>query len=332
MQRCTIALVLMLAFPAVARADDGAPCRGKTFTLVVHGGAGAGDFPPDVRTRKMKTFEEALEIGERILAGGGRAVDAVVATIVHLEDSGDFNAGKGAIANKAGFVELDASLMTGRDLNAGAVAAVRTIKNPILAAQAVLMRSEHVLFVDRGAEAFARSVGLTTVPPEYFVAYTNKSAAVPKPSKSGTVGAVALDRCGDLAGGTSTGGYTAKTPGRVGDSPIIGAGTYVDNETCAVSATGWGEHFIRAGAAHDVAALVGYRGLSVKRAARKVLAKIKQRGATGGLIVVDGKGRTAAPFTSKGMMRGTVDQSGKMKIGIFERMTTVRTKKAGTRP
>lgn len=264
----------------------------------------------------------ALEVGEKVLAEGGTAKDAVVATIVHLEDSGLFNAGRGAIANNAGFVELDASLMTGHDRNAGAVAALRTIKNPILAAEAVLERSDHIMFVDRGAEAFARAQGLKTVNPDYFLA--TKRTRSRKPAKSGTVGAVARDRCGNLAGGTSTGGYTAKAPGRVGDSPLIGAGTYADNKTCAVSATGWGEYFIRRAAAYDVSALMAYRGTKVRPAAREVIAKIKRDGATGGLIAIDLDGNMAWPFSSKGMMRGYVTHTGEMRIGIFGPMDVVR--------
>ena len=275
--------------------------------------------------KKLVGMETALKVGERILASGGTAVDAVVASVKHMEDSGLFNAGKGAIANKAGFVELDASLMTGHGRNAGAVAAVRTLKNPIEAARAVMEKSEHVMIVDRGAEAFAKSVGLEFVPPDYFLQHRKRSARQPKKgSKSGTVGAVAKDRCGNLAGGTSTGGYTAKTPGRVGDAPLIGAGTYADNETVAVSATGWGEYFIRWAAAYDVSALVGYAGLSVDEAARRVLAKIHKQGATGGLIAVDKSGAISMPFTSKGMIRGFVDHSGQMKVGIFQRMNQVR--------
>ena len=309
--------------PVDAGAKDKTPCqRQSTFTLVVHGGAGAGDYPAPVRAKKFKVMQAALQIGEAILAKGGTAAEAVVKTIAALEDSGDFNAGKGAIANKAGFVELDASLMTGQDRNAGAVAAVRTIKNPILAARAVMARSEHVMMVDRGAEAFARGLGLTMVPSEYFLK-TRPPPGFAK-SKKGTVGAVALDRCGHLAAGTSTGGYNAKTPGRVGDSPIIGAGTFADDQTCAVSATGWGEYFIRWAAAYDVSALMAYRGMAVGPAARTVLDKIRQQGATGGLIAVDKNGRMAWPFTSKGMMRGYVKNSGEMRIGIFNKMRTIK--------
>ena len=269
-------------------------------------------------------MRKALQVGQRILADGGTATEAVTASIVFMEDSGLFNAGRGGIANKAGFVELDASIMRGSDRNAGAVAAVRSIKNPILAARAVMERSEHVMIVDRGAEAFAQGLGLTMVKPNYFLkARSSKSAKSPKsakPSKSGTVGAVARDRCGHLAGGTSTGGYNAKTPGRVGDAPLIGSGTYADNQTCAVSATGWGEYFVRWAAAYDVCALMAYKSLPVERAARQVLAKIKAQGATGGLIAIDRQGRMAFPFTSKGMIRGYVNHTGESAVGIFQAM------------
>jgi beta-aspartyl-peptidase (threonine type) len=244
-------------------------------------------------------------------------VAAVAAAISALEDSPLFNAGRGGIPNRAGFVELDASIMEGRHLNAGAVAAVRVIKNPIAAARAAMEHSPHLMFVDRGAVAFARQQKLDIVDPGYFLVPTKKTSK----GKSGTVGAVALDRCGDLAAGTSTGGYNTKIPGRVGDSPIIGAGTYADNKTCAVSATGHGEYFIRFAAAHDVSALVAYRGWTIKKAAAHVIHnKLKPAGGLGGFIVIDRKGNMAWPYSSKGMIRGYIKQSGVMKLGVFEKM------------
>jgi len=245
------------------------------------------------------------------------AVEAVTAAVKALEDSPLFNAGRGGIPNRAGFVELDASIMEGRKQNAGAVAAVRAIKNPIAAARAAMERSPHLMFVDRGAVAFARAQGLEIVDPSYFLVPGKKTTG----GKSGTVGAVALDRCGDLAAATSTGGYNTKVPGRVGDSPVIGAGTWADNRTCAVSATGHGEYFIRFAASHDVAALVEYRGWSVRKAAAHVIhEKLKPAGGLGGFIALDRKGNMAWPFSSVGMIRGYIRHTGEMKLGVFKEM------------
>ncbi len=289
----------------------------ETFVLLVHGGAGSGALPAAQQRARRQVLERVLRAGAEQLRAGATAVAAVESAIAALEDAPPFNAGRGGIPNKAGFVELDASIMDGRDRNAGAVAAVRRIKNPIRAARAVMERSEHLLFVDRGAVAFAESVGLELAPADYFLV-PEKNA--PEPSKAGTVGAVALDRCGHLAAGTSTGGYVTKTPGRVGDSPIIGAGTYAADASCAVSATGWGEYFIRYAAAHDVAALVQYKGLAVGPAAERVLAKIKAAGATGGLIVLDRQGHMAWPHTSESMLRGYSDHRGRIAIGVVDKM------------
>ncbi|ESQ16383.1 MAG: hypothetical protein N838_26595 [Thiohalocapsa sp. PB-PSB1] len=288
------------------------------FVLLAHGGAGAGDLPLDTQQAQIAVLHQALHMGGKQLQSGATATETVARVIQMLEDSPWFNAGRGAIPNRAGFVELDASIMRGRDRNAGAVAAVRTIKNPILAARAAMEQSDHLMFVDRGAENFARTQGLELMSPEYFLVDPN--SARPSDKKTGTVGAVALDRCGHLAAGTSTGGYTSKAPGRVGDSPIIGAGTWADNRSCAVSATGWGEFFIRQGAARDVAARVEYLGESPLAAARQVLASIRKAGATGGLIVLDRQGRVAWPYTSRGMLRGMVDETGDRRVGVMEEM------------
>ncbi len=306
-----IIAVLVLLGGGVQPAGAGDCADRATFVLLVHGGAGSGEQPAEQRRARRKVLERVLRAGAEQLRAGATAVAAVESAIATLEDAPQFNAGRGGIPNKAGFVELDASIMDGRDRNAGAVAAVRRIKNPIRAARAVMERSEHLLFVDRGAVAFAEAAGLELAPADYFLVPENKS----KPSKAGTVGAVALDRCGHLAAGTSTGGYVTKTPGRVGDSPIIGAGTYAADASCAVSATGWGEYFIRYAAAHDVAALVEYKGLAVGPAAERVLAKIKAAGATGGLIVLDRQGHMAWPHTSQTMLRGYSDHRGRIAIG-----------------
>jgi beta-aspartyl-peptidase (threonine type) len=307
----TFLLVFCLSIQAA-----GQDCRKQEkFVLLVHGGADTGSLSKQKQLAKDKLIRKVLKQGAEKLKNGTSAIEVVEFAISVMEDSPSFNAGRGGIPNKAGFVELDASIMDGRDLNAGAVAALRGIKNPIIAARQVMEKSEHLLFVDRGAYDFAKDQGVETAPLEYFLVEQEK-----KPGKSGTVGAVVLDRCGNLAAGTSTGGYSTKTPGRVGDSPIIGAGTYADNKTCAVSATGWGEYFIRQAAAHDVSAQVEYLKIGIQEAAENTLAKIKKAGATGGLIVLDKEGRLAFPYTSNGMIRGYVNNSGELKTGIFKEM------------
>ncbi len=294
-----------------------ATCKGTFFKIVLHGGSGAGNKPEEFQKEMKKGAIAALKIGYQLASTGGSAENIVVAVISSLEDSPYFNAGKGAIHNKAGFAELDASIMRGRDRNAGAVAASRSIKNPIKGAQAFMNRSEHLMFVDRGADKFAKALGLETVENSYFksnVAIENAN----RHSSLGTVGAVVLDKCGNLAAGTSTGGYSTKVPGRVGDSPIIGAGTFADNESCAVSATGQGEIFIRWSAAYDTCALVEYKGWDVTKASEDVIAKVKSAGAQeSGLIVLDKEGNHAWPYSSKGMLRGMVEESGNGSVAII---------------
>ncbi len=254
-----------------------------------------------------------------MLREGATGIDVVEAVITRLEDAPELNAGRGGIPNREGYVELDAAIMQGSDLDAGAVAGLRVVKNPIRLARAVMQRSPHVLFVDRGAVAFAEKMGLTIVDPAYFLVRA-PSAKVSK-EKSGTVGAVVLDRCGHVTAGTSTGGYDAKIPGRVGDVPVIGAGTYANDRTAALSATGYGEFFIRYTAAHDVSALMEYKGVSLAEAMRRVLEdKIKPAGATGGLIGVTRDGTWATQHTSAGMLRGHVDQDRSPRVTIFGRL------------
>ena len=247
------------------------------------------------------------------------APDAVEQTILVLENSPLFNAGKGAVFTHDMKNELDASIMDGSNLNAGAVAGVTIIKNPIKAARAVMEESEHVLLAGKGAESFAIAQNLDTVNPSYF--YTEKSANSLKRrienEKHGTVGCVALDINGNLAAGTSTGGMTNKKWGRIGDSPIIGAGTYANNKTCAVSCTGWGEFYIRGVVAHDISAMMEYGGLSLKKAAQKVVhEKLTQLGGTGGIIAIDQKGNIVMEFNTKGMYRGKYDDRG-IEIKIY---------------
>ncbi|MEL6363355.1 MAG: isoaspartyl peptidase/L-asparaginase [Pseudomonadota bacterium] len=289
------------------------------IAIVIHGGAGAlerGRYTAEEEAAHLKALEEARDAGYAVLEKGGTSLDAVVAAITRLEDDPKFNAGKGAVFTSEGTNELDASIMDGASLNAGAVAGVTRVKNPILLARAVMESSVHVMMAREGAETFAEEQGLEFVDPKYF--YTErrwksfkraqekakKGASLPAEFKYGTVGAVALDRAGNLAAGTSTGGMTYKRWGRVGDSPIIGAGTYADNKSCGVSATGWGEYFIRLTIARDICAQVEYGGKSVEDAANDVIFnRLDKTEGDGGVIVLGADGDIAAPFNTAGMFR-----------------------------
>lgn len=305
--------------------------------IVIHGGAGdivkEGMTADEIKAYQDK-LDEALEAGYKLMQGGGSSTDAVEAAINVMENAGIFDAGKGAVFNSEGKIELDASIMQGKDLKAGAVAGVTVIKNPITAAKAVMQHTRHVLLVAHGAEEFARSQGLAIVDPSYF--YTEKShqdwlkvkakddslrksghGSIGDKNKFGTVGVVALDKQGNLAAGTSTGGTTNKLAGRVGDSPLIGAGTYADNASCGVSCTGTGEYFIRLGVARDIADMVAYKGYTVQKALETALEKVKNLGGTGGIIALDTKGNIAIDFITKGMNRGYIDKNGKKEIKMF---------------
>ena len=285
--------------------------------IAIHGGAGVlrADKPG---ARHRAVLQQALEAGFAILKKDGSSLDAVAASVMVLEDSPLFNAGRGSSFNADGEIEMDASIMDGATLRAGAVAAVRRIRNPILAARAVMDASRHVLLAGAGAERFARRHGLRVESSAYFRT-AKRLAALRKNLKNyhGTVGAVALDVSGNLAAATSTGGYTGKLPGRVGDSPIIGAGTYADNRACAVSGTGLGEAFIRAAVGHDVCARMRYGGASLAAAAAAALKNVADLGADGGLIAVDRRGNVAMPFNSQGMFRACIDRRGRRTIAIF---------------
>ncbi|HEX8255797.1 MAG TPA: isoaspartyl peptidase/L-asparaginase, partial [Thermoanaerobaculia bacterium] len=300
----------------------------KKTMLVIHGGAGTitrQSMTAEVEKQYREALELALKTGHAILAKGGSSLDAVEATIRVMEDSPLFNAGKGSVFTHDGKNEMDASIMDGRTKAAGSVAGVTIIRNPITAARAVMEKSEHVMMVGRGAELFATQQGLEIVDPSYFWTerrwkslqnelMKEKPRAVldfADEKKFGTVGAVALDQKGDLAAATSTGGMTNKKYGRVGDAPIIGAGTYAENESCAVSATGHGEFFIRWTVAYDIAALVKYRGLSVAEAGNEVIhKKLAPVKGEGGVIILDRQGNFAMPFNSEGMYRGNIGTDG----------------------
>lgn len=342
-----IALIALALMTQPALAKDVAP----KWSLAIHGGAGTLDpaqMTPEKRVAYEATLQAALDAGSAILKNGGSAMDAVKAAIIIMEDSPLFNAGKGAVFTWDGTNELDASIMDGRDRSAGAVAGVKTVKNPILLADTVRTQSEHVFLIGAGAEAFAVSKGFAVTPAEYFATPERREAlerlkaeklsALDVDHKFGTVGAVALDQSGNLAAGTSTGGMTGKRWGRVGDAPMIGAGTYADNRACAVSATGWGEYFIRVGVAHEICAQLrnkpsgwtGYapekdaaRKLNAKEQARAqkaaddVMADVKNLGGDGGVILVTPEGHAIFSFNTTGMYRGRATSTGVNEVAIF---------------
>jgi isoaspartyl peptidase/L-asparaginase-like protein (Ntn-hydrolase superfamily) len=277
-----------------------------TPVIAIHGGAGATAHSVKSHRPFLTT---ALEAGYAVLQRGGASLDAVIAAVVVMEDSGLFNAGKGSVRNADGRHELDAAIMDGNTLSAGGVACVGRIRNPVLAARDVMEHSKHVLMVSDGAERFARKHGLSLVSAAYF-STRRKSGA------RGTVGAVALDRDGDLAAATSTGGFTGKLPGRVGDSPLVGAGVYADNAACAVSSTGSGEHIIRALMAYEVVARMRYLREPLARAAAAALRKLARLGGDGGLIAVDRRGRIAMPFNTSGMYRASIGRDGRPFVAV----------------
>lgn len=329
--------------PAAAPASASAAAGAVPVVLVIHGGAGTirrEQMTPERDREYRAALTEALQAGYRVLQAGGSSLDAVAAAVKVMEDSPLFNAGRGAVFTADGRNELDAAIMDGRTLNAGAVAGITRVRNPIDLARAVMERSPHVMLIGAGAESFAEQQGLEMVPPEYFRTQARweqlqrarqqerielsetprqpQAAGDLDDHKFGTVGAVALDRAGNLAAGTSTGGMTNKRWGRVGDVPIIGAGTYASNESCAVSATGHGEYFIRNVVAYDICALVRYRGLPLAAAADAVvMEKLVAQGGSGGVIALDRQGNLAMPFNSEGMYRGYVDAQGRAVVMIY---------------
>jgi beta-aspartyl-peptidase (threonine type) len=311
--------------------------KAQEVRLVIHGGAGniyKAYLPDSLEAEYRAKLEEALLAGFEILNEGGKSVDAVKKAINIMEDSPLFNAGKGAVFTNAGTNEMDASIMDGSSLNAGAVAGVRHIKNPIDAAIEIMNNSPHVMMTGEGAEIFAKSRGIELVDEKYF--YTEKRYQQLQRAKEGeeqqgmdflhegnykfgTVGAVALDREGNIVAGTSTGGMTNKKYGRVGDAPIIGAGTYANNNTCGISATGHGEYFIRSVVAYDISALMEYKKLTIQEAADKVIHdKLLKLGGEGGVIGLDAKGNIMMSFNSNGMYRGYIKEDGIPQVLIFK--------------
>ncbi len=330
MIRTVLAVCSLFAIsPALAEAP---------ITIVIHGGAGAlepGRYTPSEEAAYKAKLGEALDAGYAVLARGGPALDAVEAAIVIMEDSPLFNAGKGAVFTRDGKNELDASIMDGRAKAAGAVAGVTHIKNPIRLARAVMEHSPHVMMVGEGAEEFAKEQRLVLVKRSYFrtearwraykdalkkekEAVAKKESGLPHDFKYGTVGAVALDSNGNLAAGTSTGGMTLKSYGRVGDAPIIGAGAFADNNSCAVSATGWGEYFIRLTIARDICAQVEYGGKTVSEATKDMIHnRLQKSGGDGGVIVLGPNGDFVMDFNSAGMFRG-VKQGARKEVAIYK--------------
>ncbi len=314
----------------------------ENFGIIIHGGAGTilkENMSDSLEAAYKAKLKEAISVGYEILKNGGTSLEAVTHTINVMEDSPLFNAGKGAVFTHDGSNELDASIMDGSTLNAGAVAGVKHIKNPIDLARDVMQKSEHVMLYGAGAEKFAQTLGYKMMDTSYF--YTqNRYKALQrvlekermenenkvsfedpfiKNSKFGTVGCAALDKLGNLAAGTSTGGMTNKRWNRIGDAPIIGAGTYANNATCAVSSTGWGEYFIRSVVAYDISALMEYKGMSLHDAAKEVVQKkVPALGGDGGIVAIDKDGNVAMEFNTSGMYRATMNSEGELVIGIYK--------------
>ncbi len=339
-----LALAALFALVVPAHAQEEPP----RWSIAIHGGAGTLDperMTPERRAAYEAALQNALDAGAAVLAEGGSAMDAVKAAIIPLEDEPLFNAGRGAVFTWNGDNELDASIMDGRDRSAGAVAGVKSIKNPILLADKVRTDSRHVFLSGTGAEEFAGEQGIETAPPEWFATEPRRESlermkasqlsAIDVDLKFGTVGAVALDQEGNLAAGTSTGGMTGKRWGRIGDSPLIGAGTYADNRACAVSATGWGEYFIRVGVAQEICTRMrllratNYLSLgtapvspeeqvaTAQLAADAVMAEVKELGGDGGIILVTPEGHALYSFNTSGMYRGRANSAGLSEVAIF---------------
>src|SRR5438067_11606935 len=314
--------------------------QNEKFGLAIHGGAGTierSNMTPEREREFRAGLERALTAGYEILKRGGSSLDATEAAVRTLEDDPHFKAGKGSVFTSAGTNEMDAAIMDGKTLAAGAVASLKHIKNPIGLARLVMEKSGHVMMDCEGAEAFAKENGIEPVDQKYFftqdrwdalqkikAAEKNRTSGAAKKflitdqDRHGTVGAVALDQNGNLAAATSTGGTTNKRPGRIGDTPVIGAGTYANNATCAVSATGDGEYFIRATVGRDVSALMEYRGMSLNDAAQAALDNAAKLGGSGGLIAIDRQGDITLPFNTSGMYRGYVDPNGKLVVEIYK--------------
>lgn len=316
-------LILAAGFACFAAAQ-------QKYAIVIHGGAGVMSkerMSKEQQNEYKAKLNEALELGEKLLREGTEATDVVVRVINVLEDSPLFNAGKGAVFTHDEKVELDASIMDGKTLSAGAVAGVRDIKNPINAAREVMLNSEHVFLSGNGASEFAKKQGLEIVPNKYFHTQARHESLMKlkkqerernQKDNMGTVGCAVLDTYGNICAGTSTGGMTNKKYGRIGDAPVIGAGTYASNKTCAVSCTGHGEYYIRLGFARDISALMEYKNMNVTEACREEIRKLTELNGTGGVIALDAKGNISMEFNTSGMFRGYIKSTGEKEIAIFK--------------
>lgn len=348
-RRANLALILSLVTVAMVTSPaESSALQSSTFGIAIHGGGGVrprAEMTPQIEAEYRAALRQALASGYEVLRSGGTSVDAVEAAIRVMEDSPLFNAGKGASYNRDGYQELDSSIMDGRTLDAGGVAVVQRVKNPITLARRVMENSPHVLIAGAGALEFARSEGIEIVPPHYFFTErkweslqrrlragtpygTGAEDSVPPPTEArlpesadpglfGTVGAVALDRSGNLAAGTSTGGREGKLPGRVGDSPIIGAGTYANNRTLAVSSTGLGEYVLRRLSTKNMSDLVEYRDFTLQQATQAGVDEIVAMGGGIGVVAINAQGEIAMPFAGDGMYRGYVREDGEIVVHIY---------------
>ena len=328
MKKFLISLILLLICSCQSTESE------NSIAIVIHGGAGTilkENMTPELESAYLNKLEEAVQTGYEILKNGGSSQSAVEETIKIMEDSPLFNAGIGAALTNQETASLDASFMEGDNLEAGAIAGSKYIKNPITAAISVMQESPHVLLSSDGADDFAIQIGLDTVPNSYFITErrlrsvrkAKKDDMVSfeddfiKDSKYGTVGCVAIDKMGNISSGTSTGGTTNKKWGRIGDVPIIGAGTYANNDCCGISTTGWGEHFIRNVVAYDIAAQIIYNNKSIKEASINSLDKVMKTGGDGGVIGLDNKGNISMEFNTAGMYRASVDKNGNLSVNIY---------------
>jgi L-asparaginase / beta-aspartyl-peptidase len=316
-------LLLLPIFAALMAAQPPEPSSKPRWSLAIHGGAGTipKDIPESQKEQYLKSLRAALEVGQKVLAGGGTSLDAVEKVVRFLEDDPLFNAGRGAVFTNEGTHELDAAIMDGRDLSCGSVASLKTVKNPISLARMVMEKSPHVFMVGQGAERFADEMKVERVNQKYFFTQKRyddwqKKLKEEAEKDKDTVGAVALDVHGNLAAATSTGGMTNKRFGRLGDVPVIGAGTYANNKTAAISATGWGEQFIKHTVAHDISALMEYKGLTLQQAADEVIHRKLQKD-DGGVVAVGRDGSIALVFNSEGMYRGAADSNGRSEVAIW---------------
>ncbi len=326
-KRFLVFLQLLLAVSLSAQ-------TGTKYALVLHGGAGVmsqKSMTPEMQKAYLSDLNRALHVGDSVLASGGTCMDAVVRTIMVMEDSPLFNAGKGAVFTHEGTVELDASVMDGKTLGAGAVTGVTDVRNPIMLARSVMEKSKHVFLTGKGASQFAVEQGFKPVPNSYFHTekryqqlqeLLRKEREAGQGDKHGTVGCVALDRYGNIAAGTSTGGMNNKRYGRVGDAPIIGAGTYANNATGGFSCTGHGEYYIRLGFSRDISAMMEYQKMDIQKACQLEIEKLTKLGGTGGVIGLDKAGKVAMEFNTSGMFRGYIKSGGEKYLGIFQRSET----------